>query len=76
MKVVHLAFNQYTEESLATAGKEHVAFCVLDGKTLTKTMGKSKGGTVDSMCGIAWSASPDTKDVCFSGSNTGQVVQW
>jgi len=39
-------------------------------------MGKGKDGTVDSMCGIAWSANPDTKDVCFSGSNGGQVVQW
>lgn len=32
--------NNHTDESFATAGKDHVAFCVWDGKTLSKKVGK------------------------------------
>lgn len=31
MKVVHLAFNPCSEETFATAGKDHMALCVYDG---------------------------------------------
>jgi hypothetical protein len=37
-------------------------------------MAKGKGGTVDSQCAAAWSASEATKDVIFSGSSSGEVV--
>lgn len=76
MKVVHLAFSPFDENVLATAGKDHLAICTLDGKTLGKKMGKGKGGTVDSQCAAAWSASEATKDVIFTGSSTGEIVQW
>ena len=31
MKVFHLAFNPCSEETFATAGKDHMALCVYDG---------------------------------------------
>ena len=37
-------------------------------------MAKGKGGTVDSQCAAAWSATEGTKDVIFSGSSSGEVV--
>jgi hypothetical protein len=37
-------------------------------------MAKGKGGTVDSQCAAAWSATEATKDVIFSGSSSGEVV--
>jgi len=76
MKVVHLAFNAFDENILATAGKDHMAICTLDGKTLNKKMGKGKGGTVDSQCAAAWSSTEATKDTIFTGSSSGEVVQW
>ena len=48
MKVVHLAFSLFDESVFATAGKDHLAICTLNGKTIEKKMGKGKGGTVDS----------------------------
>jgi hypothetical protein len=39
-KIVHLAMNNFDDNLFATAGKDHVAFCTWDGKTLTKKMGK------------------------------------
>ena len=80
MKVVHLAFSGFEENVFATAGKDHLAICTLtgDGKAakLDKKMGKGKGGTVESQCAAAWSASEATKDTIFSGSSSGEVVQW
>ena len=80
MKVVHLAFSGFDENVLATAGKDHLAICTLSGEgkscKLDKKMGKGKGGTVESQCAAAWSASEATKDTIFSGSSSGEVVQW
>lgn len=48
MKVVHLAFSFFDDNVLATAGKDHLAICTLDGKKLNKKMGSAKGGKIES----------------------------
>jgi len=78
MKVVHLAFNPTSEDTFATAGKDHMALCVYDGKkTVKATKGKAgKGGKIESQCSAAFSSDPAHKNACFTGSSGGQVVHW
>jgi len=49
MKVVHLAFSPTSEETFATAGKDHLALCVYDGaKAIKMTKGKAGKGKIES----------------------------
>jgi hypothetical protein len=49
MKVVHLAFHPCSEETFATAGKDHLALCVFDGaKTIKMNKGKAGKSTIES----------------------------
>lgn len=72
MKVVHLAFSKTDDAVFATAGKDHMALCSIDGDKCSKKMGKGKGGKVESQAAIAWSSDK----TCFTGSSAGQIVQW
>lgn len=78
MKVVHLAFNPCSEETFATAGKDHLAMCVYDGaKSIKLTKGKAgKSGKIESQCSAAFSSSPEHKGACFTGSSSGEIVHW
>jgi len=48
MKVVHLAWNPFSEDLFATAGKDHVILCTVSGKQIKKQKGKSKSGKIAS----------------------------
>jgi len=50
MKVVHLAWNPNSEDTFATAGKDHMVMCNFDGgKKIKMTKGKAgKGGKIES----------------------------
>lgn len=77
MKVVHLAFNPASEETFATAGKDHMALCVYDGqKTIKKTMGKAGKGKIESQCAVAFSNDPAHSASVLTGSSAGEVVHW
>jgi len=71
MKIVHLAFSPHTEELFATAGKDHVAICTISGNSVTKKVGKSKGGKIESQCSAAWINSTSHKNVLLSGGSDG-----
>ena len=77
MKIVHLAWSPNTEEAFATAGKDHLAICSLkDESTVTKTMGKAKGGKIESQCSAAWINDPAHKDSILTGASDGKVYHW
>jgi len=48
MKVVHLAWNPHSPELFATAGKDHVLLCTVNGNQIKKQKGKSKTGKIES----------------------------
>lgn len=59
----------------ATAGKDHVATCVLSGNSITKKMGKAKEG-IQSQCSIAWINNPQYKTSLLSGGSDGKIYHW
>ena len=77
MKVVHLAWSPTSEETFATAGKDHMALCVYDGaKSVKMTKGKAGKGKIESQCSAAFSNDPAHKNAVFTGSSGGEVVHW
>jgi len=67
MKIVHLAWSPVVENMFATSGKDHVAICTVEKDKITKKMGSSKGGKMQSHCSVAWANDDANKNVFFSG---------
>lgn len=76
MKIVHLAWSPINEQLFATAGKDHVAICTLDGKKVTMKKGKSKGGKIESQSSAAWIDDPKFKADVITGGSDGKVYHW
>jgi hypothetical protein len=76
MKIVHLAWSPSNEMLFATAGKDHIAICTLNGKTVTMKKGKSKGGKIESQCSAAWFNNAKFKNDCLTGGSDGKVYHW
>jgi WD40 repeat protein len=78
MKIVHLAWSPCDEMSFATAGKDHVALCVFDGKKSVKmSKGKAgKGGKIESQCSAAWLNDKKYSNHIITGGSDGCVYHW
>lgn len=74
MKVVHLEYSPLDDNMFATAGKDHIMFCTVNGATIKNQKGKTKGGKVESQCAVAFSSTK--KGVCYSGGSDGKIYQW
>lgn len=70
MKVVHLAWSPTSENTFATAGKDHMVLCTYEGgKKITMKKGKAgKGGKLESQCSVAFSNDPARKNDVLTGS--------
>ena len=77
MKVMHLAWNPNDEMAFATAGKDHVAMCVFDGKKAVKmSKGKAGKGKVVSQSSAAYLNDKKYSNQMITGGSDGSVYHW